>query len=189
VAYEHAGASMVSVLTDRRWFAGALEHLRAVRAASTLPTLCKDFLIDPRQVRPALGAGADAALVIVRCLREKQALPELVAAVREAGLEPFIEVVDEPELERALLVGARVVGVNARDLDALAMDARRAEQVLARIPDGVVAVHLSGLSTPESVERIAASRADAALIGEALMRRDDPSELLQALVRASGGEN
>jgi indole-3-glycerol phosphate synthase len=186
-AYERAGASMVSVLTDARWFAGSLDHLRQVRAATGIPLLCKDFLIDPRQLQPAYAAGADAALVIVRCLRDPSVLPTLVNAARALGIEPFVEVVDEPELDQALAAEARVIGVNARDLDALAMDAARAERVLARIPAGVVAVHLSGLSAAKDVARIAASRADAALIGEALMRRDDPTDLLGELVRAAAG--
>jgi indole-3-glycerol phosphate synthase len=184
-AYERGGAAMVSVLTDDRWFAGSLQHVAEVREATDLPVLCKDFLIDISQVRRAFAAGADAALVIVRCISGTSALHDLVQATLDLGIEPFVEVVDEPELERALAAGARVIGVNARDLDTLAMDAARAERVLLRIPAGVVAVHLSGLHTPHDAARIAASRADAALLGEALMRKDDPEDLLRELVRAA----
>jgi indole-3-glycerol phosphate synthase len=108
--------------------------------------------------------------------------------VREAearGLVPLVEVATEEELERAVAAGARMVGVNARDLNTLKMDADRAARVLARIEAGTVAVHLSGLGKAEDVARIAGTRADAALIGEALMRQDDPSELLAAMVKAA----
>jgi indole-3-glycerol phosphate synthase len=188
-SYEAGGAAMVSVLTDHRWFDGSLDDLAAARQATRLPVLCKDFIIDPLQVDRAAGAGADAALVIVRCLADGSALAELVDGTRRRGLEPFVEVVTEEELERSLDAGARVIGVNARDLDTLAMDAARADRVLALIPEEVVAVRLSGLKTAADAAAIARSRADAALIGEALMRRDDPAPLLSELVTAASGEN
>lgn len=184
-AYEASGASMISVLTDARYFDGSFEHLARVRQASSLPLLCKDFVIAPSQVEKARASGADAVLVIVRCLPGDE-LDLLVRAVFDRGLEPFVEVTNEAELDRALAAGARVVGVNARDLDTLAMDAERAARVVERIPPGVVAVHLSGLKGPDDVAKIAASRADAALVGEALMRADDPAPLLRAMVERAG---
>jgi indole-3-glycerol phosphate synthase len=179
----------VSILTDARWFDGSLEDLRAARGRVAVPVLCKDFLVDPVQIDHAWAAGADAALVIVRCLPHEDDLGHLVAATVTRGLEPFVEVIDERELERALFAGARVIGVNARDLDTLEMDAGRAERVLASIPPDRVAVHLSGLKTRADAARVGASRADAALVGEALMRCDDPGELLSelALGASSGG--
>jgi indole-3-glycerol phosphate synthase len=183
--YERSGATMVSVLTDAEWFAGSWEHLEAARARIAVPLLCKDFVIDPAQVRRAWEAGADAVLLIVRCIEPGSLLGELCDAARGLGLDPFVEVVSETELERALAVRAPIVGVNARNLDTLAMDAGRAARVLASIPRGVVAVHLSGLRTADDTARIASTRADAALIGEALMRLDDPGPLLENLVRAS----
>jgi indole-3-glycerol phosphate synthase len=188
-AYETGGASMVSVLTDQKWFDGSIGDLSAARAAIRIPVLCKDFVVDPAQIERAACAGADAVLLIVRCIADGAALVELVDAARGGGIEPFVEVVSEDELDRALAAGARVVGVNARDLDALAMDATRAERVLGRIPRGVVAVHLSGLKTATDVAAIARSRADAALIGEALMRQADPVPLLSELVRGAAGKN
>lgn len=182
-AYENAGASMVSVLTDGRWFDGSFEHLEEARKHVNLPLLCKDFVVAPSQVERAWAKGADAVLVIVRCLPGR-ALDTVLQAVRARGLEPFVEVTDEDELERALGAGARVVGVNARDLDTLVMDTERAARVLAKIPQDVVAVHLSGLRTPEDARRIGLSRADAALVGESLMREDDPVPLLRAMVEA-----
>jgi indole-3-glycerol phosphate synthase len=183
-AYERSGASMVSVLTDAAWFAGGWDHLEAARARVTVPLLCKDFVIDPAQVRRAWEAGADAVLLIVRCIAPGGLLGELCDTARGLGLDPFVEVASETELERALAVRAPIVGVNARDIDTLAMDADRARSVLSSIPPGVVAVHLSGLRTPEDAARIAGTRADAALIGEALMRKDDPGPLLSEMVRA-----
>jgi indole-3-glycerol phosphate synthase len=188
-AYESGGASMVSVLTDKKWFDGSIDDLSSARAAIRVPVLCKDFVIDVAQVERAASAGADAVLLIVRCIADGAALGELVAATRELGVEPFVEVVNEEELDRALGARARVVGVNARDLDALEMDAARADRVLSRIPSGVVAVRLSGLKTAADAATIAGSRADAALIGEALMRQADPGPLLAELVRGASGKN
>jgi indole-3-glycerol phosphate synthase len=188
-AYQAGGAAMVSVLTDSKWFDGSLDDLSSARTAVALPVLCKDYFIDAAQVDRAVSAGADAVLIIVRCIADGRALAELVDATRGRGVEPFVEVATEEELERALATGARVIGVNARDLDTLEMDAARAERVLARIPRGVVAVHLSGLKTAADASSIARSRADAALIGEALMRQSDPTALLSELVQASSGKN
>ena len=183
-AYEAGGASMVSVLTDAKWFEGSPGDLRAARERIGVPVLCKDFVVDPVQVDHAWAAGADAVLLIVRCLPEGyegDPVRRLVDAANARGIEPFVEVIDEHELERALGAGARVIGVNARDLDTLEMDPARAARVLASIPPDKIAVHLSGLKSQADATQIAASRADAALIGEALMRRDDPGPLLAEL--------
>jgi indole-3-glycerol phosphate synthase len=179
--YEAAGAAMVSVLTDAKWFDGSFADLRAAREAVGVPILCKDFIIDAAQIDRAWASGADAVLLIARCIRSER-LPSLIEYAKACGLEPFVEVVDEPELDRALEGGARLIGVNARDLDTLQMDAERTTRVLARIPSGRIAVHLSGVKSNADARQIAASRADAALIGTALMRRDDPGPLLAELV-------
>jgi len=126
-------------------------------------------------------------LLIVRCLRQGGLLPRLVEGARSRGMEPFVEVVDERELDLALAAGARLVGVNARDLDTLEVDAERATRVLASIPPSTVAVHFSGLKSGSDASAMAASRADAALIGEALMRCDDPLPLLDELARGAAG--
>jgi indole-3-glycerol phosphate synthase len=189
--YARAGASMISVLTDGPFFGGSFADLAACRErlevlGGVRPfVLCKDFIIDPVQLDHAASSGADAALIIVRCLAADELAP-LVRAAESRGLVPLVEVATHDELDRALAAGARLVGVNARDLDTLAMDAARAAEILARIPAGVVAVHLSGLRAPADVAVVAAGRADAALIGEALMRQDDPTELLEAMARAAG---
>ncbi|MET0596209.1 MAG: indole-3-glycerol phosphate synthase TrpC [Polyangiaceae bacterium] len=187
--YAAGGIAMISVLTDRRWFDGSFEHLTEARAAVSVPVLCKDFIIDPAQIDRAWAAGADAVLLIVRGIRQAGLLPRLVEVARSRGIEPFVEVVDEHELDVAVAAGARVIGVNARDLDNLAMDAERAKRVLASIPAGTVAVHLSGVRSGGDAATIATSRADAALIGEALMRCDDPSLLLKELCRGAAGQS
>ncbi len=191
--YAAAGASMISVLTDRPFFGGSYGALAACRealdgafGAARPRLLCKEFILHPVQLSRALDAGADAALLIARIVSAED-LASLASEARRLGIEPFVEVATEAELDAAEAAGARVIGVNARDLDTLAMDPERAARVLARIREGVVRVHLSGLGAPEAVARVAGGPADAALIGEALMRQDDPTELLGAMVRAAAG--
>ena len=187
LAYARAGASMVSVLCDGAFFDGSFDDVTKARKAldgagfERVPILAKEFVVDDVQLSRAREAGADAALVIARIL-PGEALREIVDACRARGLEAFVEIVDEAELARALDVGARVIGVNARDLDTLVMDAERTARVLAKIPEACVAVHLSGLRAPDDVARAAGSRADAALLGESLMREDDPSVLLKRML-------
>lgn len=183
-AYAESGAAMVSVLCDAPFFDGSWTHLGESRQrAEGVPILAKEFVIDERQVQMARDSGADAVLLIARIVDARR-LAELADAARDERIEPLVEVVDERELEAAMAVDARVVGVNARDLDSLAMDAARAARVLAAVPRDVVAVHLSGLRDADDVRRVAATRADAALVGEALMRQDDPRALLREMVEA-----
>jgi indole-3-glycerol phosphate synthase len=193
LAYARGGAAMISVLTDEPFFGGSFDHLAACREALDAALgdarpylLCKEFVLHPIQLDRALDAGADAVLIIVRIL-EGDALPRLVREAEARGLVPLVEVASEEELDAAHAAGAKLVGVNARDLNTLKMDPERAAAVLARIDAGALAAHLSGLSKPEDVARVAAGRADAALIGEALMRQDDPSEMLAAMVEAARG--
>jgi indole-3-glycerol phosphate synthase len=182
-AYERGGAHMISVLCDEKHFDGAYQHLSEARAATSLPILCKEFVIDESQLDLARAYGADAVLLIARCL-EPARLRELAEAARQRGLEVLAEVHAPAEVPVVLDAGARLVGVNARNLDTLIMNAAQAQRILAELPDGVTRVHLSGLSTEAHVRDVAASRADAALMGECLMRQDDPTELLARLVAA-----
>lgn len=189
LAYARGGAAMVSVLCDAHHFDGGFEHLEEARTALDaaglpVPLLAKEFVIDRVQLEEARARGADAALLVARIVTAAE-LGELAAAARGLGLEPLVEIADLPELDAALAAGARVIGVNARDLDTLRMDAERAARVLAAIPAGIVRVHLSGLRAPADVAAIAATGVDAALVGEALMRQDDPSPLLRALLSAT----
>jgi indole-3-glycerol phosphate synthase len=182
---------MVSVLCDEAFFAGGWDDLANARArldreGLRVPLLAKEFVLDEVQIDLARAHGADAVLLIARIVRRDD-LARLVAHARGAHLEPLVEIVDEEELDAALHAGARVIGVNARDLDTLAMDKERTARVVAAIPAGIVAVHLSGLTKAEAVRDVARTRADAALIGEALMRQDDPGPLLREMVEAAGG--
>ena len=183
-AYERGGASMVSVLTDTRFFGGAWEHVAEARAACGLPLLCKEFVLDEIQLDAARSYGADAVLLIVRCV-PRERLRALVEGARSRELEPFVEITNDDEARVALDAGATLVGVNARDLDTLVMDAERAKRTLAALPDAVTKVHLSGLATPADVETLQRTPAHAALVGETLMRADDPEPLLRSLVRAA----
>jgi indole-3-glycerol phosphate synthase len=190
-AYANAGAVMISVLVDEPFFGGSYENLAMCRdaleasyGASRPLLLCKEFILDPVQLDHAVAAGADAVLLIARIVTAEE-LGVLAEHARNRGLEPLVEVTTVDELAAAEAARARVIGVNARDLDTLTMDQVRAAGVLARIGANAVRVHLSGLATAEDVARITRGPADAALIGEALMRKDDPTELLSEMVRRS----
>jgi indole-3-glycerol phosphate synthase len=187
--YAASGAAMVSVLCDAGFFDGSWDDLALARQAlaasgSTVPVLAKEFVLHERQLEEARACGADAVLLIARIL-DRKSLAALHARALGLGLEPLVEVVTDEELEWALAAGAELVGVNARDLDTLVMDPARATRVLDAIPPSCIPVYLSGLKAPEDVRRIAATRAHAALVGETLMREDDPSALLGALVSAA----
>ena len=184
--YERAGAAMISVLCDAQFFDGAYEHITEARTVTSLPILCKEFVIDEAQLDQARAVGADAVLLIVRCLAPER-VEVLVAAARERELEPLVEVVTEQESRAAVDAGATLIGVNARDLDTLEMDRVRAARVLAGLPGHVTSVHLSGLRSVEDVAGVAATPTDAALVGEALMKADDPEPLLRAMVGAARG--
>lgn len=187
-AYERSGASMVSVLCDGPFFDGSFQDLTLAREACSLPLLCKDFVIDVVQLDAARAYGADAVLLIVRCL-EPATLVELTRGARERDLVPFVEVATEEEAQRALDCGAELIGVNARDLDSLVMDVARAERVLRALPSTLTRVHLSGLSSPEKVAAVLDAGVDAALVGEVLMREDDPEPLLRSLSLAAAGRS
>ena len=183
-AYERAGAHMLSVLCDTTYFDGAYAHLGEARVASSLPILCKEFVIDEVQLDAARAYGADAVLLIVRCL-EPARLATLLRASAERGLVALTEIQRMEETRIALDAGATLIGVNARDLDTLKLDVRLAEQVLESLPGHVTALHLSGIRDERQIAAVAASRTDAALIGECLMREDDPEPLLRRLVAAA----
>lgn len=183
-AYERAGSSMLSVLCDRQYFDGDYSHLSEARAATSLPILCKEFILDEAQLDAARAFGADAVLLIVRCLAPGQ-LARLLAAAAERNLAVLTEVHAPEEAQLALDAGAHLIGVNARDLDTLQLDGARAERVLAGLPADVTRVHLSGIKEEAQVRQCARSPIDAALIGEVLMRQDDPEPLLARLAAAA----
>jgi indole-3-glycerol phosphate synthase/phosphoribosylanthranilate isomerase len=173
-------ASAVSVLTDEPFFGGSLAHLGAVRAASPLPVLCKDFVVDPYQVYEARRAGADSILLMCSVL-DDAGLGACLAAARELGMEPLIEVHDEAELARALASGARIVGINNRDLGTLAVDLGTTERLAPLVPPGVVRVCESGIEGHRGVVRLR-RHVDAFLVGTALMRAERLDEAVRSLV-------
>jgi len=174
--YEAAGASCLSVLTDREFFQGSLDHLRAVREAVSLPLLRKDFMIDERQLPEAIQYGADAILLIVACLNDEQ-LGRLHRLATGVGLAALVEVHNEAELDRALAIDARLVGVNNRDLANFTVDLGTTERLAKRIAGSggseKVLVAESGIHTRADVERLEACGAKAILVGTALMRHPD----------------
>jgi indole-3-glycerol phosphate synthase len=176
--YEAAGASCLSVLTDEKFFQGALEHLRQVRAAVKLPLLRKDFIIDERQILEAIEWGADAILLIVAILDDVQ-LKHFHSLATDAGLAALVEVHDEVELDRALAVGAQLVGVNNRDLRNFKTDLTTTERLATKLFSSRTTRHPpllvaeSGIHTRADVERLAKCGVQAILVGESLMRAGD----------------
>jgi len=183
--YERGGAAAISVLTEPTFFDGSLEHLRAVRAAVSLPLLRKDFIVDEYQLLEARAAGADAILLIVAAL-DQAALARLQARAADMGLAALVEVHDENELVRAIDAGARVVGVNNRNLRTLQVDVDASYRLAARIPRDVVAVSESGLQSPDDLERLSSAGYRAFLIGERFMTDPDPVAAIQALIGDAG---
>lgn len=180
--YEANGAAALSVLTEPEFFGGSLDHLQAVRAAVALPVLCKDFIVDPVQVMAARAAGADAVLLIVAVLEDAN-LRELLALTRSLGMQALVEVHDESEVERALHADASIIGINNRDLTTM----RTAKDTTARlrplIPPGRVVVSESGIESRADIDELERMGADAALVGEALLKAPD----LEAKVRELSG--
>jgi len=182
-AYEAGGASAISVLCEPHWFGGSVEDLRAVRVAVAVPVLAKEFVVDPRQLPLLRAAGADLVLLLAT-LHPARRLADLVARTRDLGLEPLVEIHAERELDAALASGARIVGVNARDLQTLEVDPDHPIRVRARIPDDRIAIAESGARDPATVARWRAAGFDAALVGEALVRAADPRAAAAAFVAA-----
>jgi indole-3-glycerol phosphate synthase len=179
--YAAGGAAAVSVLTEPDHFMGSIEDLRAARGAG-LPVLRKDFVIDELQVLESRAEGADAVLVIVRILGDE--LPRLVASIAALGMDALVEVHDEAELERALDAGARVVGVNHRDLETFDVDPERTAKLAPLLPGGITLVALSGVSTRAEVEALARAGADAVLVGESVVTAEDPEAKVRELAGA-----
>jgi len=187
VAYEAAGAAALSVLTDEEFFGGSADDLRRARGATLLPVLRKDFVVDPYQVWEAAALGADAVLLIVAALTDAE-LRLLLETAEGAGVESLVEVHDRGELDRALGVGAGIVGVNSRDLKTMKVDLETALGLASAVPDQVIAVAESGIASGADVRRLRAAGFDAFLVGEHLMLAPDPGTALAALLHESKGE-
>lgn len=179
-AYADGGAAAISVLTEQRRFGGSLDDLRAVRAAVDVPLLRKDFIVEEYQLLEARAAGADLALLIVASLPGDR-LDRLHDQARELGLTVLVEVHDEAETERAVDLGAELIGVNARNLKTLAVDEATFGRLAPLIPDDRVKVAESGISGPEDVQRFVGEGARAVLVGEALVKDGAPREAVAAM--------
>ncbi|HCT76031.1 MAG TPA: indole-3-glycerol phosphate synthase TrpC [Micromonosporaceae bacterium] len=181
--YAAGGARCVSVLTEGRWFGGSLDDLAAVRARIEIPVLRKDFIVSAYQVHEARAWGADLVLLIVAALEQK-VLAGLLDRIESLGMTALVEVHTEEEADRALEAGARVIGVNARDLRTLEIDRSAFERIAPGMPNHVVKIAESGVRGPLDLIRYASAGADAVLVGEGLVTQKSPRDAVAELVNA-----
>ena len=180
--YQAGGAAAISVLTEEEFFHGSLDHLREVRAAVNLPVLRKDFIIDAYQVFESAAAGADALLLIVAALEDGE-LRSLIGLSNRLKIAALVEVHSEQEARRAVAAGAKIVGVNNRDLQTFEVDLETSLRLRGLIPEGCLAVSESGIATAPDLARLRAAGFDAALIGERLVTQPDPGRGLADLLK------
>ena len=180
-AYQAGGAACLSVLTDEQWFQGADSYLTAARDAVEIPVLRKDFMVDPWQVTEARSLGADAILIIVAALDDGQ-MADIEAAALDCGMDSLVEIHDEGELERALRLKSRLIGVNNRDLRDFSVDFQRTYDLIGKAPADCTFVAESGLTTRADLDAMAAHGVRCFLVGESLMRQDDIEAATRALV-------
>ena len=183
LAYEAGGAAAISVLCEPHWFGGSVDDLRAVRAAVAVPVLAKDFVVEDIQLPMLRAAGADLVLLLA-VLHPAKRLARLVERALEIGLEPLVEAHDAAELDAALSTGARLIGLNNRDLRTLTVDVERASRLRELVPDDRLVIAESGVREPATVARWRALGFDGALVGEALVRAADPAAAARAFVAA-----
>jgi indole-3-glycerol phosphate synthase len=183
-SYEAGGASVISVLTEERRFGGSLADFDAVRAAVKIPLLRKDFTVDPYQIHEARAHGADLVLLIVAALDDAQ-LREFLDLTHALGMNALVETHTEEEIARAVALGSRIIGVNVRNLKTLDVDRENFSRLAAHIPSGVVIVAESGVRDVADVEHYASHGADAILVGEALVKDNDPRAAIERFI-ASG---
>lgn len=184
-AYERGGAACLSVLTDAPSFQGAEAHLTAARGASTVPCLRKDFLVDPWQVAESRAIGADAILVIL-AIAEDSLAADLISEADRLGMDVLVEAHDEREVDRAAALGARLIGVNNRDLRTFSTDLSVTERLAQKIPPSALMISESGIFSSIDVARLERAGAAAMLVGESLMRQTDVEGATRALLRRPG---
>ncbi|HDZ91711.1 MAG: indole-3-glycerol phosphate synthase TrpC [Deltaproteobacteria bacterium] len=183
--YEKSGAAALSLITDQGFFKGDIRELPRLKEEVSLPILRKDFLLDPVQVEESYLHGADAVLIIARLLGLSQ-LEEMLAACGDLGLAPLTEVHDRDDLEKALLCGARIIGINNRDLDTFSVSLRTTFDLVPFIPASCLVVSESGIVGPRDIRRLKEASVDAVLVGTSLMKSDDIAASARALVKAGG---
>ena len=181
--YEDAGAAAISLLTDKRFFQGDLNHLPRLKKAISLPILRKDFIIDEVQVQEASIFGADAILLIARILPQAL-LSDLISACRELGMVPLTEVHDRNDLDKAIDCGAEIIGINNRDLDSFIVDINTTFELAPLVPDDRVIISESGLATKADIRFLKDTRVQAVLVGSSLMKSNDLTEKTAELVDA-----
>lgn len=179
--YEAAGATCISCLTDEHFFQGHLDYLIAIRAEVGLPILRKDFVLDPYQVIEARAAGADAVLLIAECL-DDSALKALHDQICELGMTPLVELYEESNVSRVLDIGAKLVGINNRDLRSFEVDLNHTIRLGKQIPEDRHLVGESGIFTHDDILLLEANQVDAVLVGESLMRQDDVQDAVRRLL-------
>lgn len=179
-SYAAAGASCLSVLTDQDFFMGSDRNLQLARAACNLPVIRKDFIVDPYQIYEARALGADCILLIVAALSDQQ-LQELSALTQQLGMDVLVEVHGADELQRALPLNTRLLGINNRDLHSFEVSLKNTFDLLASIPADRLVITESGINTPDDVAQMRAHGVQGFLVGEAFMRATDPGEKLRAL--------
>lgn len=184
-AYEAGGATCLSVLTDEKFFQGTADHLRSARAAVDLPVLRKDFMLDPWQIYESRAMGADCILLIMACLTDAEAR-DLEAHARDMGMDVLVEVHDRRELDRALGLETSLIGINNRDLRTLTTDLATTEELAPLVPPDRFLVAESGIRNTEDLRRLSAVGPNCYLVGESLMRQDDVTAAVRALLGDSG---
>jgi indole-3-glycerol phosphate synthase len=185
-SYERGGAAALSVLTDEKFFKGSLTYLKDIRRAVDIPLLRKDFTVDPYQVFEARLYGADAILLIAAAL-EQNTMKELLDLAHSLGLNAIVEVHDDSELDRAMDIGSRIIGINNRDLRTFEVDLTVSTRLAGRIPGDIVVVAESGIGSPEDIGKLRSGGVHVFLVGETFMRAPDPGVELQKLLSSSRG--
>lgn len=178
--YRDGGAATLSVLTETAYFFGKYEYIKLAAEASGLPVLCKDFVVDPYQLYHARYLGADAILLIAKLLSRRR-LADFLILAEDVGLDALVEVHDKDELEAAVGCGAKIIGVNNRNLDTFEVSLATSVELAEGIPDGTIRVAESGISERKDIEKLSTAGYNCFLIGEALMKSEDPVSLLKSL--------